>query len=149
MSFLDKIKNLGKNETEGQAEAAAADSVPSGAVLVSTQSHTGPGQLSNSSIISEALPTEQQGATEFGETTATFATTSAALDGPVTEQHTASKVADNRSQSLLIALVAVGLLGTAATVSLSLVGGSRSAAQVRAAGQALMHSANRFTPSGS
>jgi len=140
MSFLDKIKNLGKNETEGQAEAAAADSVPSGAVLVSTQSHTGPGQLSNSSIISEALPTEQQGATEFGETTATFATTSAALDGPVTEQHTASKVADNRSQSLLIALVAVGLLGTAVTVSLSLVGGSRSAAQVRAAGQALMHS---------
>ncbi|WP_271008483.1 methyl-accepting chemotaxis protein [Paucibacter sp. B51] len=143
MSFLDKIKNLGKNETEGQNEHAAADSVPSGAVLVSTQSHTGPGQLSNSSIISEALPTEQQGATQFDETavgTSTFATTSAALDGPLTEQPQPAKSAENRRQTLLTALVAAGLLGTAVTVSLSLIGGSRSSAQVRAAGQALMHS---------
>ncbi|WP_310383230.1 methyl-accepting chemotaxis protein [Roseateles sp.] len=145
MSFLDKIKNLGKTQA-GQAFEAPATAMPAvEALQASSQGRDG--MLSRqadagSSIIAESLPTESA-STEFGETTATFASTVSAAD--MAAQKAAHKAAivkagSGRRQAVLTALVALGLLGTAATVSTSLLGGSRSAAQVRATGQALMHS---------
>lgn len=137
MSFLDKIKNLGKTETEASREAPRSPGSASDLAPLSTQ-----GQASTSSrpgeasIISEALPTEVV-STEFGETTATFASTTSTVSEP-RPLHTPNK--SGRRQTVLTLLVALGLLGTAATVSLSLLGGSRNAAQVRATGQALMQS---------
>ncbi len=137
MSFLDKIKNLGKTQAELASEAHAASVQAGDAFLSSSPSRDTAGRQSeaSSSIIAEALPTEVA-STEFGETTATFASTVSASDNA----QAAPKVRSGRRQAVLTALVALGLLGTAATVSLSLLGASRSAAQVRAAGQALMHS---------
>ncbi|MCV2357516.1 MULTISPECIES: methyl-accepting chemotaxis protein [Roseateles] len=139
MSFLDKIKNLGKTESELSAQHAA--SMQTGDALISSV----PGQDGMVrqaepavSIIAESLPTEAN-STEFGETTATFASTVSAADNG-SGRAVVAPPSSGRRQALLTALVALGLLGTAATVSLSLVGASRSAAQVRATGQALMHS---------
>ncbi|WP_397545586.1 methyl-accepting chemotaxis protein [Roseateles oligotrophus] len=140
MSFLDKIKNLGKTEAELASEAHAA-SIQSGAALPTSSlglDTAGRPSGASSSIIAEALPTEVA-STEFGETTATFASTVSATDTSV-HKTVAAKPRSGRHQAVLTALVALGLLGTAATVSLSLLGASRSAAQVRATGQALMHS---------
>ncbi|MCV2349813.1 methyl-accepting chemotaxis protein [Paucibacter sp. Y2R2-4] len=137
MSFLDKIKNLGKTDTDASREAPRSPGGASDLAPLSTQ-----GQASTSSrpgeasIISEALPTEVV-STEFGETTATFASTTSTVSEP-RPLHTPNK--SGRRQAVLTLLVALGLLGTAATVSLSLLGGSRNAAQVRATGQALMQS---------
>ncbi|MCV2355251.1 methyl-accepting chemotaxis protein [Paucibacter sp. B2R-40] len=139
MSFLDKIKNLGKTEAELAAHQGA--SVQTGNALPAAA--PGPDSLGRQpdaavSIIAESLPTEAA-STEFGETTATFASTVSAAENGL-HRVPAVKPSSGRRQAVLTALVALGLLGTAATVSLSLVGASRSAAQVRATGQALMHS---------
>ena len=137
MSFLDKIKNLGKTDSEAAREASRSPGVASDLAPLSTQAQaSGSSRPSEASIISEALPTEVV-STEFGETTATFATTTSTVSEP-RPLHVPSK--SGRRQAVLTLLVALGLVGTAATVSLSLLGGSRNAAQVRATGQALMQS---------
>ncbi len=148
MSFLDKIKNLGKATRPPQREvqrgaqrnvardpplpgssagAAAAPMYSAGLDSASASAST--------SIISEALPTELS-VTGFGETTANFAsTTSAAADAALRAAR--AKSGQVRRQVLFTALIALGLLGTAASVSVSLIGGKHSAAQVRATGQAM------------
>ncbi|MFY7864931.1 methyl-accepting chemotaxis protein [Roseateles sp.] len=139
MSFLDKIKNLGKTDSETAREALQPPSAASEQLPLSTQGQALPSSRpGEASIISEALPTEVA-STEFGETTATFATTTSTVSEP-RPAPVVNKANAARRQALLTALVALGLIGTAATVSLSLLGGSRNAAQVRATGQALMQS---------
>jgi twitching motility protein PilJ len=140
MSFLDKIKNLGKTEAELVAEAHAASRQTGDALMASRHGPDSKGRPAESavSIIAESLPTEAI-STEFGETTATFASTVSVSDSG-SNRTAVIRPASGSRQALLTALVALGLLGTAATVSLSLLGASRSAAQVRATGQALMHS---------
>jgi len=138
MSFLDKIKNLGKTKADGEAQAPARPQrsapMPLGA---SSSGLNSDHQRLESSIISEAVPTELAG-NEFPETSSAFASTVAA-DG-VLPAPAAVAPARNRGQGLLTALVAFGLIGTAASVGLILVNANRSAAQVRATGQALMQS---------
>nr|WP_295081838.1 methyl-accepting chemotaxis protein [uncultured Roseateles sp.] len=153
MSFLDKIKKLGKNESD-QAAAGAADvaGMAGSSALATAQGASARLGLDGdadrqgadtaasapiSSIISEATPTEFSSA-EFPATTNFSSTTTAAMeqaDGAL-----AGKAASGRKQALFTAMVAVGLLGTAATVGLTILQSSRSAAQVRATGQALMQS---------
>lgn len=134
MSFLDKIKNLGKSDaTTGEGKA-----LPSAAMPLSA-----PGALSDlppqgASIISEAVPTEIA-AQEFPETGSAFGASTVAAD-PTARPEADQAAARQRRQRLLTALVAAGLVGTAATVSIALVSANRSAAQVRATGQALMQS---------
>ncbi|MEJ6007850.1 methyl-accepting chemotaxis protein [Paucibacter sp. AS339] len=139
MSFLDKIKNLGKTDSDAARETPQAPGAASEQLPLSTQGLASTGSRpSEASIISEALPTEVA-STEFGETTATFATTTSTVSEP-RGLPAVNKAGAGRRQTILTLLVALGLLGTAATVSLSLLGGSRNAAQVRATGQALMQS---------
>jgi twitching motility protein PilJ len=140
MSFLDKIKNLGKTEAElaVEAHAVSMQAVDRAPASVHGQDSLGRQAEAAVSIIAESLPTESA-STQFGETTATFASTVSASDNGI-QRASAVKPSSGRRQAVLTALVALGLLGTAATVSLSLLGASRSAQQVRATGQALMHS---------
>jgi twitching motility protein PilJ len=126
MSFLDKIKkNLGQADSSTPAAAAPSAPLPLGGDS---------SQRPESSIISEATPTELA-PTEFSETSTAFASSTVA-----TESVRPAAPAPQRRQGLLTALVAIGLIGTAATVSYLLVNANRSAAQVRSAGQALMQS---------
>ncbi|HEX2009835.1 MAG TPA: methyl-accepting chemotaxis protein [Roseateles sp.] len=134
MSFLDKIKNLGK--TEGAKRA------PSAAQVSAAMPLSAPGPLSDPprhphSIIAEALPTEIA-ATDFPETSAAFGASTVSAES--TAAAPAAAATARRSQGLLTALVAAGLIGTAATVSLLLLSANRSSAQVRSTGQALMQS---------
>lgn len=134
MSFLDKIKNLGKSD----ATTGEGKTLPSAAMPLSA-----PGALSDlppqgASIISEAVPTEIA-AQEFPETGSAFGASTVAAD-PTARPEADQAAARQRRQRLLTALVAAGLVGTAATVSIALVSANRSAAQVRATGQALMQS---------
>jgi len=138
MSFLDKIKNLGKAEAEAErfdfgANQGSTASTQAGALP--SQPGVDSSHRGASSIISEAVPTELAG--DFDETagTSNFAPSAIAPDSA-----DAAAPKSNRRQMLLLGLVVLGLLGTAATVSLSLIGGNRSSAQVRATGQALMQS---------
>jgi twitching motility protein PilJ len=145
MSFLDKFKNLGKAEADVQGNGLLASSMVArsgmlAAVTDDEQVRRGAAP-SSSSIISEALPTEIAD-NDFAETTSNnFAPSTVAADSqlaaPADEPQSAGP---GRRQLLFTLLVAAGLIGTAGTVSLSLIGGNRSAAQVRAAGQALMQS---------
>ncbi|MEO6278741.1 methyl-accepting chemotaxis protein [Roseateles sp.] len=99
------------------------------------------------SIISPAMPTEPGPNSEFPASSLNFAhTTSQAADSatltsaPSTGAEKLGDLVGRHRQTVLTGLVALGLLGTAASVGLVLVNSNRSAAQVRAAGQALMHS---------
>ena len=150
MSFLDKIKNLGK--TEGEANSLGSDAASGGSAAASHALPVGQGfdsreldsdaahhaSSNSSSIISEAVPTEFTSA-DFGSTTASFNTTTSAAESQALPA-AAAAAPGRRHQTLLTALVALGLIGTAATVSLTILNSSRSAAQVRATGQALMQS---------
>ena len=135
MSFLDKIKNLGKTKTAtgpvrtGAPRASAP--VPLSTIAGALGSEP---PRPESSIISEAVPTELA-PQEFPETSSAFAASTVAAEPAVP-----AAAPKGRRQGLLTALVAFGLIGTAATVALILVGANRSAAQVRATGQALMQS---------
>lgn len=134
MSFLDKIKNLGKTEDAAGASAGSSHSAAMPLGTISGPLSEPP--RSESSIISEAVPTEMAG-TEFPETSSAFASTVAAEGGAAAAFTPAAK---GGRQALLTALVAFGLIGTAASVSLILVNANRTSAQVRATGQALMQS---------
>ena len=139
MSFLDKFKNLGKAEADADRDGLeASSSVSTQAGGLSSESSDDGMRRTESSIISEAMPTEQ-GAPEFSETSSAFAPSTVSAESMMPAP-VAAKLDQSRRQMILTALVALGLLGTAATVSLSLIGGNRSAAQVRATGQALMQS---------
>ena len=127
MSFLDKIKNLGKRDAD---DAGAPYHAPAPTVSGLDTERV------ESSIIAEAHPTEFAGGS-FSESTGQFASTTAVADS---DTAAAAKPAGASRQGLLTGLVVVGLLGTVATVSLSLLDANRSAAQVRATGQALMQS---------
>ena len=140
MSFLDKFKATGKADGDTTRDGLH----PFGQ---STQGDrglpSGLGDMDRSeqtSIISEAVPTENASlGGEFVETTAAFAPSTMIREASKAAE-TKARVSQGRRQALLTALVALGLIGTAGTVSLSLVSGNRSAAQVRATGQALMQS---------
>ncbi|XHS78622.1 methyl-accepting chemotaxis protein [Burkholderiaceae bacterium UC74_6] len=133
MSFLDKIKNLGKAEGADNSETeattlAAAPSDGDGAMGRASQ---------GTSIISEATPTEMAPPSTFNETRtgSTFSTTVMPEGG-----RTGRRTDRSGRQRLFTILVGVGLLGTIATVALTITSGTKSAAQVRATGQALMQS---------
>ena len=135
MSFLDKFKNLRKGEAAGallgdhEATTLAAHAHDSGEPM------DRPSQ-STVSIISEAMPTELASGDPTETQSSVFASTMAA-DGT----RIAPARADNRGrQRLFTGLVAVGLLGTALTVAVVVTSSNKSAAQVRATGQALMQS---------
>jgi twitching motility protein PilJ len=101
------------------------------------------------SIISPAVPTEPGPNSEFPPSTMSFAPTTQAADPtmlpPRQEQAAtgAEKLGElfgRHRQRVLTALVAAGIVGTAVSVFMVLNSSNRSAAQVRATGQALMHS---------
>jgi twitching motility protein PilJ len=99
------------------------------------------------SIISQAVPTEPGPNSEFpASSTMNFAPTTQAADPtmlPPPAATGAEKLGDlvgRHRQRVLTGLVALGILGTAVSVFLVLNSSNRSAAQVRASGQALMHS---------
>lgn len=129
MSFLDKIKKLGKREAS-EADALAASTQAASDIMAGTG-------RPESSIISEARPTEfisgpsTEASTSFASTTATTEGEAAAVQPPAAAQ---------RRQGVLTALVAVGMVGTVAMVGWALVDANRSAAQARSTGQALMQS---------
>ena len=127
MSFLDKFKQ----PSPGEAASGGGSSGSHDA----TSSRAGDAP----SIISEALPTDPAPAAgDFAETGAAFASSTVAADSTLTPTTQRAKAAGQaQRQMLLTALVVLGLIGTAGTVALNLISGSRNAAQVRATGQAL------------
>ncbi len=134
MSFLDKIKNLGKADQQADQDDEQHTLSPSGHMPLDS------GSRPESSIISEAVPSEQQLPPEFNET-GSFASTSAVSDTVIgAERAEAVKKSSARNQRALTAAVAVGLIGTAAGVAAIVVGANQTAAQVRATGQAMMQS---------
>ena len=148
MSFLDKIKNIG-NPAASAADVSAAPSDPSQRVLhaddddrlMREDEPTMKLPPHVASIIFEGVPTGLS-STEFAETSHSANFASSTSIGTGSEQPaSAPKVSPVRQrQWLLTTLVMLGLLGTVVAVVSSLVGASRSGAQVRAAGQALMQS---------
>jgi twitching motility protein PilJ len=129
MSFLDKIKKLGKREA-AEADALAASTQAASDIMAGTG-------RPESSIIAEARPTEFVSG-PFTEANTSFASTTATVDA---DPAAASKpAAGQRRQGMLTALVAAGLIGTVAMVGWALVDANRSAAQARFTGQALMQS---------
>ena len=157
MSLLDRFK--GKSEADEQPTAApeGADTTidsRSGAGFDATRGNDATLAGTDAfvrteapSIISPAVPTDPGPASEFpASATMNFATTTQAADPTQLEPAagaTTGKSGDllgRHRQRLLTALVALGLVGTAISVSMVLVSTNRSAAQVRASGQALMHS---------
>lgn len=139
MSFLNKFKNRGKSDVDSDGDSQSVAVADTNDAPDSDDAL----QTGGSSIISEALPTEISGAaaTEFSETSAGHSAFSQTMSGESTLA-TPGLIGSrqNRRQLVLFGLMAGGLLGTAATVSLSLYEGNRSAAQVRATGSALMQS---------
>lgn len=147
MSFLDKILNLPKQDAAPKAAAPAPAAHPASARLSSglspaTRMEGGDSsQPGSSSIISEARPTEQ-GSGEFAETLVNFATTTAAAETRPAVEHDPlpARAGHGLRQGVLTALVALGLLGTAATLGLSLWGGQRSTSELRSVSEALVQS---------
>ncbi len=144
MSLLDKIR--GKSEADTAAahtDAADTDVDTLRSSFDPTRAAELPTRAETESIISPALPTEPGPSSEFAPSTVSFGPTTQAAEPTLATPapSEAERAAQGRQrQRLLTALVAVGLVGTAASVSWAIVSGNRSAAQVRAAGQALMHS---------
>ncbi|MFG6456786.1 methyl-accepting chemotaxis protein [Roseateles sp. BYS96W] len=148
MSLLDKIR--GKSEADALPHAvpdvddtAAMDL--RGAGLDSTRGGDASGEAR--SIISAAVPTEPGPSSEFPSSAMGFApTTTQGADGSAGSKSGALGAGDGSGflkqnrQRLLTGLVVFGLAGTATSVGLVLLNSSQSAAQGRAAGQALMHS---------
>lgn len=156
MSLLDKFR--GKSEADEQPVA------PSGGLDTTMDSRSGAGSDASRdaqatlagvetyarteapSIISQALPSEPGPISEFQpSSTMSFAPTTQAADPTLLPPPPAGggKLGEffgRHRQRVLTALVALGFIGTAVSVSLVLVSSNRSAAQVRASGQALMHS---------
>ncbi|SEK59625.1 twitching motility protein PilJ [Roseateles sp. YR242] len=128
MSFLDKIKNKGKNE--GKADVDIDDTGPT------TEATSGADESQDfqPSIITTAQPTA-----EFQDTGAGFQPTASATEKPSSPMPKLPPQAPRRT-GLLTALVAAGLVGTVLTVTLSLVGSNRAADQVAGAGQAMTES---------
>ena len=139
MSFLDKIKNISNAD---HATSAGNPSDQTGGTVLMPLGNAGAESRHEStpSIISEGVPTELAGA-DFSETAAFAPSTVAAEAGEAGDGSAAAvQGSPGRRQMLLTALVVLGLLGSVVTVSLSVLGGTRNAAQVRATGQALMQS---------
>lgn len=157
MSLLDKIR--GKSEADESPLAAtveAADTTidtrgigfdgtrPADSTLAGVELP----RPEAPSIISPAMPTEPGPNSEFPASTMNFAPTTQAADpttlpslaAPATGAQKLGDLFGRHRQRVLTGLVALGFVGTALSVSLVLVSSNRSAAQVRAAGQALMHS---------
>ncbi|WP_431260631.1 methyl-accepting chemotaxis protein [Roseateles chitinivorans] len=126
MSFLDKIKNKGKNEGNDDFDAGPQTDA-SGAVPEDTQDF-------QPSIITTAQPTP-----EFQDTSAGYQPSASAPESPQ-PMPAVARQPEQRRTGLLTALVAAGLIGTTLTVSWSLISSNRSAAQVRGAGQAATQS---------
>lgn len=164
MSLLDKIRKSETDELPPQAPEAAdttMDSTSNGAfdatrnadsklagvdIPTRAQAFTDADLDSPPSIISQAVPTESGPASEFPASSINFAPTTLAADPTAQDDKPASgaaKLADyiaRNRQRVLTALVGLGFVGAATSVTLVLVNSNRNAAQVRAAGQALMHS---------
>ncbi|MDR7334873.1 methyl-accepting chemotaxis protein [Roseateles asaccharophilus] len=164
MSLLDKMR--GKSEADDLAPAVpeapdtTIDSTSAGAfdatrnadsTLVGMELPTRAEdylQPEEPSIISPAVPTEPGPASEFPASSMNFAPTTQAADptmlpaaaAPATGAEKLADFMGRNRQRVLTALVALGFVGTTLAVTLVVVGANRSAAQVRAAGQALMHS---------
>ncbi|PZP27664.1 MAG: chemotaxis protein [Roseateles depolymerans] len=143
MSLLDKI--MGKSEADNAPPAAEGAEARGDTVsgFDPTRAAGLPTGTESESIISPALPTDAGTVSEFAPSTVSFAPTTQAAEPQeaVPQVNEAERAAQGRQrQRLLTALVALGLVGTAASVSWAIVSGTRSAAQVRGAGQALMHS---------
>jgi twitching motility protein PilJ len=161
MSLLDKMR--GKSEADALPSAAregvdtTIDSQPGAFDTTRTADSTLAGaemptraeafmRDESPSIISPAVPTEPGPNSEFPPSTISFAPTTQAADPtmlPPAPATGAEKLADlfgRHRQRVLTGLVALGILGTAFSVFLVLNSSNRSAAQVRASGQALMHS---------
>ncbi|RZI58121.1 MAG: methyl-accepting chemotaxis protein [Rubrivivax sp.] len=126
MSFLDKIKNKGKNEGNDDFDAGPQTDA-SGAVPEDTQDF-------QPSIITTAQPTP-----EFQDTSAGYQPSASAPESPQ-PMPAVARQPEQRRTGLLTAMVAFGLIGTTLTVSWSLISSNRSAAQVRGAGQAATQS---------
>ncbi|MFG6429194.1 methyl-accepting chemotaxis protein [Roseateles sp. LYH14W] len=99
------------------------------------------------SIISAAVPTEPGPNSEFPASSLNFAQTTQAADPtmllsaePATGAEKLGQLFNRHRQRVLTGLVALGIVGTVASVVMVLNSSNRSAAQVRATGQALMHS---------
>ncbi|UXH77706.1 methyl-accepting chemotaxis protein [Roseateles amylovorans] len=127
MSFLDKIKNKGKNE--GKAVVDIDDAGPNTEAAVSAEDT----QDFQPSIITTAQPTP-----EFQDTGNGFQPTASAPDAPKTMPTV--QPPQPRRQGLFTMLVVAGLIGTTSFVTWSLINSNQSAAQVRGAGQAAMQS---------
>jgi len=161
MNLLDKIVR-GKSETDEQQPAVregadttidsqggvfdttrTADSTLAGVEIPRAEAFA---RQEAQSIISPAVPTEPGPNSEFPPSTINFAPTTQAADPtmlPPPPANGADKLGQffgQHRQRVLTALVALGIAGTAASVFMVLNSSNRSAAQVRAAGQALMHS---------
>ncbi len=127
MSFLDKIKNKGKNE--GKAVVDIDDAGPNTEAAVSAEDT----QDFQPSIITTAQPTP-----EFQDTGAGFQPTASAPDAKAPMPTV--QPPQPRRQGLFTALVVAGLIGTTTFVTWTLINSNQSAAQVRGAGQAAMQS---------
>ena len=150
MSFLNKIKGWGQKENGapendaddapfaeayksvgGDAAALDASAAPSFEVPTVQQTHGGAGM--DTSIISEAAPSEMA---EFSETRIQEAAAAAAGTGlPVIGNRPVAQ-----QQRILAVMVGVGLVGLITMTVWSLVAANRGSAQVAASGQALMQS---------
>ena len=119
MSFLDKIKNKGKNE--GNDDFDAGPQTDAGAAPEDTQDF-------QPSIITTAQPTP-----EFQDTSAGYQPSASAPESP-TPMPAVARQPEQRRTGLLTALVAVGLIGTATTVSWSLISSTRAAHLRRGSG---------------
>ncbi len=145
MGFLDKLKPSHRAQPDGATRVSAP---PAETQTRGDTTHPGRGEATldmnamatggqATSIISEATPSEL--AAEAG------ASRSMNLDSPEQARQASGLpwIAHwpvERQQRALVALVAVGVLGLAAVATLALNAANRGAAQVAAAGQALMQS---------
>ena len=127
-SMFDEVVPLTRGEAAVQAGAGGAMTQDMNAVV------TSPAQIADSSILSEALPSET--ATEFTETRLPGAEGNAGDTGlpliggmPLAQQ-----------QRILTFVVGAGLLALAIGAYVAITAATRSAAQLGATGQAMMHS---------
>ncbi len=149
MSFLDKIKNIGATDAKAEPgepgdQAHSVFRADDANRLMREDEPTMKLPPHSASIISEGVPTELS-SIEFAETSQGSNFASSTVVGNLSDvagpPASVPKVSSLRQRQLLLtALVVLGLLGTVVAVVLSLVSASRSGAQVRAAGQALMQS---------